>query len=374
MRLWAPRWYRSVLVLGLVALAGFAIGWVTQAVAGPPSAINELFGKPKQANDSSAQPAAKPAEPVAPSGPESSPEYRSRVVARIYGNVDITREELGEYLIARQGAGMLENLVNHRIIEHACREKGIEVTVPEVEAALDQDCADLGVDRKTFVQQVLRQYKKTLYEWKEDVVRPRLLMTKLCRDRVQVSEEELHQVFESHYGEKVDVRILLYDKKDPKTAFKVFEQVRNDDAAFEHAARTQPTAQLAAKGGEVLPVSHFSGAERVEKVAFSLQPGEVSQVLDVPEGLLIMKCVKRVPPDRTKIFENEREAMKREVVDKKTQLEIGKVFKELSDQAQPERYLRETETMADLNRAVKEAMRSESPTLVRPPAQSRSGN
>src|SRR5438105_14620031 len=36
-----------------------------------------------------------------------------QVVAYIYGSIPITREDLGEYLIARQGAERLELMVNH---------------------------------------------------------------------------------------------------------------------------------------------------------------------------------------------------------------------------------------------------------------------
>ena len=42
------------------------------------------------------------------------------MVAYIYGSIPITREDLGEYLIARKGLDTVELLVNKRIIEHAC--------------------------------------------------------------------------------------------------------------------------------------------------------------------------------------------------------------------------------------------------------------
>src|SRR5262245_23828600 len=52
---------------------------------------------------------------IHPNGPGS--DYSRRVVAYIFGNRPITREELGEYLIERVGAERLEFLVNRRIIE-----------------------------------------------------------------------------------------------------------------------------------------------------------------------------------------------------------------------------------------------------------------
>src|SRR5581483_8947043 len=143
-----------------------------------------------------------PSQPM-PEPPEPSPDYKNRVVAYLYGTTPLTREDLGEYLIARYGPKHLDLLINKRIIEDACNKKGIEVTAAEVEAALQEDLKGLSVNIKDFVSKVLKHYNKSLYEWKEDVIRPKLLMTKLVRDRVHVTDEELQMAFDAYYGEKV---------------------------------------------------------------------------------------------------------------------------------------------------------------------------
>src|SRR5262249_62075072 len=103
-----------------------------------------------------------------------------RVVAYIYGSMPITREDRGEYLIARHGTDKLELLVNKKIIDVACQKRGVDVTEAEVEAAIEEDLKSLnGIKRQDFIDKVLKQYGKTLYEWKEDVIRPRLLLLKL---------------------------------------------------------------------------------------------------------------------------------------------------------------------------------------------------
>ena len=140
-------------------------------------------------------------------------DYSRRVVAYINGNIPITRQDLGEYLIARNGAEKLELLVNKRIIDMYCKQKRIEVTAAEVDADLAEDLKGLGVANvKDFVDQVLKHHNMNLYEWKEDVIRPKLLMTKLCRDRVHVTEQDLQDAFEAHFGEKVDCRIILFPR------------------------------------------------------------------------------------------------------------------------------------------------------------------
>src|ERR1700682_4461100 len=100
-------------------------------------------------------------------------------------------------------------------------------------------------------------------------------MAKLCQGRVQGTEEDLHQAFERHYGEQSEARILLSGNDQTKNVYKIFEQVRSSDEEFERAARSQPNPHLAANGGSIQPISRFSGDDMIEKIAFSLQPGEV---------------------------------------------------------------------------------------------------
>src|SRR5262245_35483491 len=78
-------------------------------------------------------------------------DYGQRVVAYIYGSVPITRQDLGEYLIERQGVDRLDLLINKKIIEHACAKQGIIVSPAEVEQALQEDLKSIGVDQKGFV-------------------------------------------------------------------------------------------------------------------------------------------------------------------------------------------------------------------------------
>src|SRR5262249_24335291 len=94
----------------------------------------------------------------------AAPGSPGQVVATFNGNASVTREELGEYLIARYGADQLELLVNRRIIDQACRDKGVEVTAAEVEAALAQDLKGMqAANSKEFETKVLKPYHKTLY-------------------------------------------------------------------------------------------------------------------------------------------------------------------------------------------------------------------
>jgi parvulin-like peptidyl-prolyl isomerase len=330
------------LAMGAVAVLAFCWGRSGAQTPAQPAQM-PLIGK-------IIPPAAAPAPPS---------DYSRRVVAHIYGTVPITREDLGEYLIARFGAERIENFVNRRIIEVACQSRGITVSDAEVEAALQDDLKGLSLSLKDFEGKVLKAYGKSLTEWKEDVLRPKLALTKFCRIEVKVTEDDLKAAFEAHHGDKVECRMILIPKgNDTRHDFDLYDKVRKSDAEFDSAARAQAFAPLAAKGGLFPPIHRNYPEPQLEKEAFSLKPGEVSKLLTLPDGSrAILKCVQHIPRDTTKRLEGEeREKLYREVTEVRLTQMVPQLFKQLRDQANPQIYMKRTLKAEDIERAVRNNM------------------
>jgi hypothetical protein len=333
----------------LIGVALLAFGWgrsvpAPQAEAAPPGA----------------QP------PPPPTAPAASGDYSQRVVAYINGSEPITREDLGEYLIAREGADRLELLVNKRIIEKACRDNGIDVTEAEIQAAFAEDLKGMqNISPREFVDKVLKQYHKTLYEWKEDVLRPKIAMTKLCQKmgRVHITEEDIRAAFDAYYGEKVECRMIMWPKNEkPRVLNEVYAKIRDSEAEFDRAAKSQANGRLAAQGGKLPPIGHHTtGDDDLEKVIFALHEGDLTEVIDKPEGVIVIKCDHKTPPDKTKKLEDVRAQLSKEVLEKKTQMEIPKLFKELRDQAAPKIFLQRYTSEDDFLREVREELKADGP-------------
>jgi hypothetical protein len=207
-----------------------------------------------------------------------------------------------------------------------------------MEAALAEDLKGINVEKKDFVNVVLAKYGKSLYEWMEDVVRPRVLLTKMCRDKVQVTDEDLRLEFERQYGEKRDVRVIIWPATDDKkTILKLWADVRNNDDEFIRVAKQQANPSLAAVAGHIPPVNkHLRALDKaVEKAAFSLREGEVSEVLETSQGYMVMKLLKVLPPDGKVKFEQVRDKLYTEVFDVKLSNEIPKQFETLAKAADP---------------------------------------
>jgi hypothetical protein len=293
--------------------------------------------------------------------PQHTADYATRPVANIFNGETLTREEFGEYLIARE-QDRLQNFINMRIIEHACREKGIEVTAAEVDTALQEDLGKLNVTPADFVGKILKRYHKTLYEWKQDVILPRLLMTRLIRNDIQVDAEDLRKAFESYHGEKVDCKIIMWDKTEKQRVERdLYTKIRDTDEEFNRAAKYQASPTLASREGHLdKPISRWStGNEELEKVVFALQPGEVSRIIDTPDGIVVVKCIKHIPPDTSVSLESEREQLTREIVEKKIQLRIPEAFKQLRENAHVQTFIespsaREEQMMQLTKEAIKD--------------------
>lgn len=262
-------------------------------------------------------------------------------VVALVNNVPITRQELANELIARKGRQFLELLINRRIIEQAAAKAGVTATDKEVEAELAEIIRSLKLKNAAeFESTVLKQRNTTLYEYKEDVLRPSILMRKLAEKRVQVTEEDLRKAFEANYGEKVQCRIILVPKSDGLgVALKIYEKLRGKGLdEFIREASQQPS-HLAATGGRIRPINRHSAVPELERAAFSLRDGEMSEIIEVQEGYVILFREKLIPADTSIRFEDVREQLRWEVHKRKVEAEIPLLFNELRASAVINDYL-----------------------------------
>ena len=285
-------------------------------------------------------PAPAPALQKAAPTPAAVAEDYNRPVAYLNGNVPITRRDLGEFLMARGGADKIELLINKMIIENEAKKLGVTVTETEMEAAFLSDLEGLGdnLTKEKFVNIVLPKYNKTLYEWMEDVIRPRLLLTKMIAGKIEVTEADLTIQYEREFGEKREVQIIMWPKgDDPKSITAIFEKIRNDPKEFDSAARQMVNPQLAASAGRIKPISRHTYAEDhvIEKTAFDLKVGEVSHILQTKQGFVVMKLLGVIPPvekvDRAAV----RPRHVKQAYDEKVSVGIPAQFKALHDAAAP---------------------------------------
>jgi hypothetical protein len=265
----------------------------------------------------------------------------SAVVAEVFGQ-PITRKELIDELLARRGKQQLELLINRRIIDIAAQRAGIVVTDTEVENELRDIMRAAGaVTASEFERGHLKPLMQmSVLEYKEDVLRPGMMMRRLAGSRVQVTEADLKQAFEARYGEKVQCRMIILDKRSRKLANELHAQIAGNKANFIAQAQRQGNRDLAAAGGLVEPIGRHTLNDVIEQRAFELRDNEVSEVIEDSKGQLVLLLRERlIPPDRSRNFDAERPALERIVLEEKAKQEVPKLMKELRAAAKVQDFL-----------------------------------
>ncbi len=267
-----------------------------------------------------------------------------RIVAHVFGDVPITREEFADYLIALYGEERLPLYVNKRIIEMVATRQKIEITRQEIDAAIDEDCKRINISKTDFDNRILKErYKKTPDEWRNDVIKPRLMLAKMCRSRITVDEIELKQMFENRYGEKAKCKVIVWPKDQLIIAKQMYVELRkpgtaaNPDASWDAVAVKQADATLAARAGEIEPIGRYSGPEtsKIVDIALTLKVGEVSAITETPMGFVVVKRIGTVEPVKGVEFENVKPELYVEVMERKLAKEVPAFFAKLKKEANP---------------------------------------
>jgi hypothetical protein len=309
----------SFIVAGLACGLSVSVGTLMGGSKGPPI------------------PADAPAAPPAPM-PAMATAGSVQPVAYVYGNVPVTNEEFGKFLMDRGGAEKLELFVNKRIIEMEAARRNLTVTKLEMEQALNDDLAGLNnVPKSDFIKVVLPKYNKTYFEWMEDVIRPRLLLTKMCKERVKVSEENLKIEFERRYGEMRQCQMLMWPKGDAKFVTERFDKARRSQEDFDREAIAMANPALAAVKGYMKPISRHLIAEdkQIENAAFALKEGEISHVMETTQGYIVLKLHTIIKPNSEVSFEKERPLLEKAAYEEQLAKEIPIFFAELKKAANP---------------------------------------
>jgi foldase protein PrsA len=274
------------------------------------------------------------------------------VVATVNGE-SITRDRLADELIESGGPQQLDLIINRKIVEQLCKEAKIEVTDKEVEKDVENTLTKMRMKRKEFVDTVLARQGITYAQYRRDRVWPKLAMVKLVRDRVKVSEEDLKKAFEANYGPKVDCRMLVV--KEMNRAQELWERLMKEEKGekrlklFEDMVKEYSVdAATRPYGGKTQPINMHSSNPELEKAIFGLKEGELTSIMQIPDGNVIFLCVAHLPPVEGVTMDTKppsepnktiKQLLHEGIYTKKLQYEADAVFTEARKKARVENFL-----------------------------------
>lgn len=215
-------------------------------------------------------------------------------VMAIVNGKDISRQVLVQACVERYGEDVLESLVNKRLIEHHCRKRGVEVTPAEIEAELDRMAKRFKLGRDQWLELLKNQRGVDEVEYKRDILWPTLALRELAAKEIQPTDAELKQEYETRFGPAVQVRLIVVT--DAQLASQVQREAAGRPAEFARLAMSHSQdVNSASIGGLIQPIRPHAGDPQIERVAFGLKPGEVSQVIQAGEQFVILKCEGHIP-------------------------------------------------------------------------------
>lgn len=312
----------SKLKIGAV-LAAVAVGCSWMAFADEPK-------KPI------ALPAAKADEKATPPAKADKP---ADAVATLNGE-DISRTEFGEYLIRKYGAKEIELFVNKKLIEQTATKAKVNVSEKELDAELAADLKDISVTKDDFVKVVLPKYGKTESEWREDVLRPRLLLAKLPGEELTATDDDLKKLFERKYGEKREVEVFHLPKTD--TLNERWAKAVYADGLKNIAHLDPYVVQVSVPGRPDSRTMTFNqdqpayGGDKVSKATFAMKDvGALTELLPVKDGWCVVKLMRVIPAVEGKTFANEKAELRTEAEREKVQAGIPKLFAKMKEEAKP---------------------------------------
>jgi len=267
----------------------------------------------------------------------SSP--RKQIVARVNGQL-ISYDQLAKECVARHGKQVLEGIINRTIIEQSFKDKPGAPTRQDVDKEIREIAKKFNLAPDQWMEMMQAQQELTPDQYRRDVIWPMLALRKLAGNDINLTEQEIQEAYEYHYGQKVRARVIVLDRI--RQAQQVWELAKKNPENFERLAMEYSVdSSSRALGGAVPPIPRFGNTSKeVEKAAFNLAPGEISGVIQVPENKhwVILKCEGHTEKIGVGL-EEVRAALTNELREQKVQKLAHKTFSDLQASARVDNLL-----------------------------------
>ena len=281
-----------------------------------------------------AQPAAGQRQSQPPQTGQQTGQKRISTMATVNGR-PISRQQLANEAMRRFGNDVLESIINKLLVMNELREQGIEITERDINQAITDKAETFGLSADRYLKLIESKRDIKIDQYKNDIVWNELALRRIAEAQIQVSPEELDKRMEFEFGAKVQVRqIALTDLEAAKT---LREILRAEPETFEKLAKQHSVdTNSAAMGGLLPPIRRNSGFPAFEKVAFSLQPGQISEVFKVDGAFLVLRCERVFPAEQlskeqvTQVHER----LVEEITRDKLRSSAVDLFRSLQDSAQ----------------------------------------
>ncbi|WP_080838397.1 peptidylprolyl isomerase [Cohnella massiliensis] len=213
------------------------------------------------------------------------------------GGEQVTKTELYDEIVKQiggetQAGQILDQYMLLRLFEYEAEKAGVEVADAEYDAAIEEIKQQNGFTTDEEFEQALAYSNLTLEDYKEQAIRPQLLLRGIFEEKLAPSDEDLKAYYEENQAsfgteEQVKASHILLDTKEEAEA--VLKQLKEgaDFATLAQEKSLDPGSKDS--GGDLGFFGRGVMNEPFETAAFALNVGELSGVVESPNGFHIIK-------------------------------------------------------------------------------------
>lgn len=304
----------------------------------------------------------------------NNPQLRDQlpgVVATINGE-QIPYAELAEECLLRYGQEVLDVEISHLLLNQALTKANLTVTDQDLNEEIVHAAKLSGVVNKDgsadvakWIETATKEQGITKDQYLRDSVWPSAALKKLVKQgppiiieskngqqridsrNIEVTADDLKRGYEANYGERVRCRAIVLPNM--RKAQEVWGKARQNtsleyfaDLAEEYSV--EPSSK--SLRGEVPPIRRFGGQPQMEDVAFELQPGELSGIIQLGNQFVILKCEGRTKP--VEVNPQEVQAVLRDdIFEKKLRMAMGERFEAMHKSSRIDNFLAGTSSSPD---------------------------
>lgn len=217
---------------------------------------------------------------------------------------DITKEQFYNKMKEQYGDQVLNQMIDEMVLEDKYK-----VTDKEIEKEMDKIKEELGGEDA--FKQALEQNGLSDEKQLKERIKSMLLNEKAATEGVKISDEEMKKTFDEKYKTEVKASHILVD--DEKTAKEVQKKLNEGGDFAKLAEEYSKDPGSKAKGGDLGFFGKGAMVPEFEKVAFTLDKGETSDLVKSDYGVHIIK----VTDKRENKFEDKKEQIEQELKQQK---------------------------------------------------------
>ena len=206
----------------------------------------------------------------------------------------ISRQQVANECVRRFGNEVLKSIINKQLVFAECQKRGINITEQDVNTEIANRGQQFKMSANDYIKLITSRRNISVDRLKNDVIWSELALRRLAATELKVSKEEINERIEFEYGPRVQVREIALNTAEE--AQQVLNQLQQQGADFGTLAKDlSVNPNSAAVRGLLPPIRRNSGMPQFEQVAFSLQPGQVSNVFQIENRFIILQCERVFP-------------------------------------------------------------------------------